>query len=116
MFFAILAEFRQKLLVSYSELPHQMQTNVTTASVIDYGLGQLIYKHFNIFFILNIKRTTCGCTNQFRTDSIYGDARAEFSDKKYCASSCNSGDDTYCGTKYYAAIYKITNSTTGIVC
>jgi len=72
LFFAILAEFRQKLLLSYSELPHQMQTNVTTASVIDYGLGQLIYKHFNIFFLfLILKEQRVGALiNLERTQSM----------------------------------------------
>jgi len=74
-------------------------------------------KYFYIYLIVNSKRTTCACTNEIRIMNFeYEYGRAEFSDISNCASSCNSGNDTYCGAKSYAAIYKISNSTTGILC
>ena len=62
----------------------------------------------NVWFSYS-KRTTCGCFNK-SYDWIF------YVNKKYCANSCNSGNDDYCGDTYYAAIYEISNSTTGISC
>ena len=89
---------------------------MTSVTIIRFGLGHLIYQYFNIYFILNLKRTTCACTNEIKTDLANDDAEAEYRPVSNCASSCNSGNDAYCGTTGYDAIYQISNSTTGIVC